>query len=781
MTGGHRAVIVGLHDGWYGCGSGSGHSNRRVLELLDGLLAADIDLVVMPVRLDPRSPHADAAWHDNVRASLGMTGRRIRVMPADNGSGGADRFGGVAAFEVLAASSARQLAVLHASYDRALVLLLDVPFLGVPELAGQQPGWTTVVLPRSSAALHCPGNLIRVKWERDRLRGAAAAGTLAGCISAAMRTHLRDDLGVPASSLIDLRNGLTGQDTGFPPPGGITLPDAADRGFVLSYGRAVPWKGFEDLLRAWALLRQDRARIPHLVLAAVTEQNGLSRHQQRLQALAEDTGAPVTLLWQYSPQVRGLLTHPGVRAVAVPSRKEPFGRIPLEAYAAGAGPVVATTAGGLADLVTDGVTGFTAPPGDPAALARALGRAVDLDSPGRQRMLTAGRAVLARYDYRASVGQFLQQAAPWALPAQAQAGAGIRVLQIPEQCGWNPYIAAAESALAAAGATVLRPGWCADDPGPAPASGPAALPGRGGAEPQVVHLHWPEKLAAAMGGPQPAVKLLKDLAAGGAVVVQTVHNLAPHETSPGLAEYGRAVDQLTDGIICFSPGHESLARARRPFLPGPVLHLPHPLFPAPGPLAGPQPPEPGGLRIGCLCRLRGYKRTVPFARAFSRQAPAQATLLIAGACEDHRTDRDLRAIAARDPRVDYRPGFAPENGYREMLGEVDWVALPYQSLYSSGVLVAALQAGRRILSPAPAGGTSLYLDGAVPGPGWTVLAPWDDDAAIRACTAAARLPAPARPLALPSWDEAARMLCSFYRQLLSGRHPARAPDRGRAS
>ncbi|MBV9160854.1 MAG: hypothetical protein JO281_04680 [Pseudonocardiales bacterium] len=38
-------------------------------------------------------------------------------------------------------------------------------------------------------------------------------------------------------------------------------------------------------------------------------------------------------------------------------------------------------------------------------------------------------------------------------------------------------------------------------------------------------------------------------------------------------------------------------------------------------------------------------------------------------------------------------------------------ALQYRRLYSSGVLVAALQLGRRIINPAPTGGTALYGTG----------------------------------------------------------------------
>jgi glycosyltransferase involved in cell wall biosynthesis len=63
----------------------------------------------------------------------------------------------------------------------------------------------------------------------------------------------------------------------------------------------------------------------------------------------------------------------------------------LEAMAAGV-PVVATSAGGIPELVVDGETGLLAPPGDVAGLARALGtlvssreRARELGERGRQR------------------------------------------------------------------------------------------------------------------------------------------------------------------------------------------------------------------------------------------------------------------------------------------------------------------------------------------------------------------------------------------------------------
>ncbi|MDT7644343.1 MAG: glycogen synthase, partial [Pseudonocardiales bacterium] len=81
----------------------------------------------------------------------------------------------------------------------------------------------------------------------------------------------------------------------------------------------------------------------------------------------------------------------GVDAVVLPSRYEPFGMVALETAAAGA-PLVASTAGGLGEVVRDGVTGLSFEPGDVAGIARAV-RAV-LDDP--EAAATRARAARAR-------------------------------------------------------------------------------------------------------------------------------------------------------------------------------------------------------------------------------------------------------------------------------------------------------------------------------------------------------------------------------------------------
>jgi glycosyltransferase involved in cell wall biosynthesis len=59
-------------------------------------------------------------------------------------------------------------------------------------------------------------------------------------------------------------------------------------------------------------------------------------------------------------------------------------------------PVVATASGGLLDVVTDGQTGLTFPPGQPAALARAV-EALVADPATAARLADAARRAAARF------------------------------------------------------------------------------------------------------------------------------------------------------------------------------------------------------------------------------------------------------------------------------------------------------------------------------------------------------------------------------------------------
>jgi len=147
-------------------------------------------------------------------------------------------------------------------------------------------------------------------------------------------------------------------------------------GDVLFAGRLSPEKGVDTLIEAVG---------PAGVRLVVA---GDGPERPRLEALAQ-TSAPGRV--RFLGQITKAELHDRIRAsglVIVPSRwyeNQPM--IVLESFACGV-PVVATTLGGLPELVEAGIDGFLVPPDDPAALGATLSRA--LGDPAR--LLALGAA-----------------------------------------------------------------------------------------------------------------------------------------------------------------------------------------------------------------------------------------------------------------------------------------------------------------------------------------------------------------------------------------------------
>jgi len=85
-----------------------------------------------------------------------------------------------------------------------------------------------------------------------------------------------------------------------------------------------------------------------------------------------------------------------------PSRRESFGVATLEAEATGV-PVVATTVGGLPEVVADGLTGWLVPPDDPAALAGAMTKILTSADQGQAMGASGRRLVLDQYTWPAAL------------------------------------------------------------------------------------------------------------------------------------------------------------------------------------------------------------------------------------------------------------------------------------------------------------------------------------------------------------------------------------------
>jgi glycosyltransferase involved in cell wall biosynthesis len=136
-------------------------------------------------------------------------------------------------------------------------------------------------------------------------------------------------------------------------------------GFVAAYiGRLSAWKG-QDVF-AEAIAQLDGA----VGVVAGAELPG-SGHAEALDRQAERLGIEERLIrLGFVDAVDELLG--AADAVVVPSKRpEPLGQVAMEAAAAGV-PVVATSAGGLAEFVREAKAGALVPPGDAGAVATAL-------------------------------------------------------------------------------------------------------------------------------------------------------------------------------------------------------------------------------------------------------------------------------------------------------------------------------------------------------------------------------------------------------------------------
>ena len=141
---------------------------------------------------------------------------------------------------------------------------------------------------------------------------------------------------------------------------------AADAFVVGCFSRLHPWKGQSVLLDA-----MERLPGVHVLIAGGALFSGEAPYEAELRAraaLASYAGR-VHVLGARDDVPRLLaacdvVVHPSVLA-------EPFGRVLVEAMLAGR-PVVATSTGGVPEVVTDGETGVLVPPGDASALGEAL-------------------------------------------------------------------------------------------------------------------------------------------------------------------------------------------------------------------------------------------------------------------------------------------------------------------------------------------------------------------------------------------------------------------------
>jgi hypothetical protein len=150
-----------------------------------------------------------------------------------------------------------------------LIVAFDVPFFGLAPPLPPHARPALVNVARATAALQAPGDSERMAWERSGLLATVAAGGHIAATSRHIHSHLTAAYDIPQPSIVDLTNGLTrAEQCPGQHAGSSRLLSATSAGFLLSFGRAEPYKGFDDLLDALHILKTSGTPIPHTLLAA---------------------------------------------------------------------------------------------------------------------------------------------------------------------------------------------------------------------------------------------------------------------------------------------------------------------------------------------------------------------------------------------------------------------------------------------------------------------------------------------------------------------------------
>jgi len=207
-------------------------------------------------------------------------------------------------------------------------------------------------------------------------------------VSGASREAISTEMGIPRERIAVVPNGV---DTAFfkPLPHRPRVP-----GRVMTTASAdAPLKGLATLLEAMASVRDQRPA--ELLVVGRPSRNGeVKRTIDRF-----GLGRTVRFVSRVS-DVELVRLYAEAEVAVVPSLYEGFSFPAVEAMACGV-PVVATTGGALPEVIgADGESGLLVPPGDPPALAAAIGCALD-DAGLRRRLGAQGRErVGERFSWR---------------------------------------------------------------------------------------------------------------------------------------------------------------------------------------------------------------------------------------------------------------------------------------------------------------------------------------------------------------------------------------------
>lgn len=412
------AVVYMAHDGFASLYSGVGTIARDFLlsfpEVSKCLQAkhpdVELSLYVATMKLDKTSFALSSDIRDATIAIVNSIGR-AHLIELNNNSNAQDAYGIFENWQFASVSGATFVYTIASQYDHVLVITVDTPFAQVANSCigtYNLPNVDLIWLPQSTIRIHGYGmssdttqqsasyQSQRYEWEKGVIDLAACDQRVRiGCVGEFMRQHLTTEYGAEPNLLVNITNSLNlarlqqnihtqEEIAGFLNQHHIPL----DRPLLFSFGRAEPYKGLDLVLQnADSLIAQG-----YFVLIFAAPYTIHDPYLKKLDAIATKHPGNIAVFYgmDFAAPHYVMQWH-NTRILAVLSRAEPFGIIPIESrfYNNPGLTLLVSNQGGLASQISDGEDGFITDL-SPQSIHNKLAQIAGLRSKEKQRIAQKG-------------------------------------------------------------------------------------------------------------------------------------------------------------------------------------------------------------------------------------------------------------------------------------------------------------------------------------------------------------------------------------------------------
>ena len=286
---------------------------------------------------------------------------------------------GVEHFEMPVAS--KNPFVMRQNIQRLVVLAMREQ-VDIIHARSRAPAWSAYYAARRTkkhfiTTFH--GTYNHGNWFKRRYNSVMTRGERVIAISGFIAGHIRKIYGVPSSNIRVIPRGIdlnkfdatkVSQERRIKLANEWRLPD--DMSIIMLPGRLTRWKGQTIFIEA--IKKLERSDIQCLMVGSA---QGREDYRQELELeIARHGMESIIHVVDHCDDMPAALMLTDV-VVSASTEPEAFGRVVVEGQALGR-PVIGTNHGGSKETIIDGETGWLAEPNDPASLAEAIGKILDL-------------------------------------------------------------------------------------------------------------------------------------------------------------------------------------------------------------------------------------------------------------------------------------------------------------------------------------------------------------------------------------------------------------------